>query len=371
MSAPLDIAVAVFSQATGGGIERDFIRLARILAGRGHAVTLYTTAMGPIAEDYPVHLLKRRGLSNHARMAAFGSDVAAATRGRHDLVVGFQKLPGLDVLYCGDWCVADRAIPAWKRLLPRHRALMRLERACCGADAKTLLMMLAEPQADAYRRAWSVAPDRMVVLPPTLDRRRILAPAPDARRQEIRTSLGIAPDRVAWFWLGLQPRIKGLDRVIEALALSPRAQLLAAGLDLTKSSVRQALRQAERLGCADRVTLMGRMDDVALDRLFTACDLMVHPARLDVTGTVIVEALGVGMPVIVTANCGYSVHVAASGAGVVVPADATPAIMAEAASASADLRRVWSAAARAYVQHADLTTGLDVAADRIEEAGAR
>ena len=115
------------------------------------------------------------------------------------------------------------------------------------------------------------------------------------------TISGVAPGRTAWFWLGLQPRIKGLDRVIEALALAPGAQLLAAGLDLTKRGVRQALAQAERLGCADRVQLLGKMDDAALDRLFTACDLLVHPARLDVTGTVIVEALGVGMPVIVTA----------------------------------------------------------------------
>jgi UDP-glucose:(heptosyl)LPS alpha-1,3-glucosyltransferase len=49
-----------------------------------------------------------------------------------------------------------------------------------------------------------------------------------------------------------------------------------------------------------------------------AADLLVHPARYDTTGTVILEAVVNGLPVVTTAACGYAAHVEAAQAGVVV-----------------------------------------------------
>jgi UDP-glucose:(heptosyl)LPS alpha-1,3-glucosyltransferase len=366
----MDIALAVFRLATAGGIERDAVRLAGILTARGHGVSIYTTEAGTLGQGLRIETIRRRGLTNHARMASFAADLSAAA-GRHDLVVGFHKLPGLDVLFCGDWCFADRDVPAWRRLLPRYQTMVRLERACCGPGSNTLLLMLADPQAEAYRRAWSIPPGRIVVLPPTLDPRRLASPLPDGQREQWRRSLGVGPDTVAWLWLGLQPRVKGLDQAIRALALSPGAHLIVAGADPQKGQVQNALRQAQALGCRKRISTTGRVEDAALRRLFAASDLLVHPARLDVTGTVIVEALGMGLPVVTTENCGYSVHVRASGAGVVLPAAARPEAIAQAAAVSADVRRAWSASALAYVRQTDLTSGLQVAADEIEKRGPR
>lgn len=367
----MDIALAVFRLATAGGIERHAARLAELLRQRGHDVTIYTTASGSLGEGFRIHELPRRGFTNHGRMAAFGEDLQRAVNGRHAAVVGLQKLPGLDVLVCGDWCFADRRVNAWKRLLPRYRTMLRLEKACCGPQSKTRLLMLAEPQAEAYRRVWAISPERLTVLPPTLASRRVGQAVSDADRQAWRSSLAIAPDEVAWLWLGQQPRIKGLDRAIEALAKSPRARLLVAGADAAKRGVKQALKLAGALGCRNRIALTGKLEDSVLDRLFAACDLLVHPARLDVTGTVIVEALGMGLPVIVTENCGYSVHVLASGAGVVLPADAGLEAISAAADVSSEVRRDWSSKARAYVQRTDLTSGLRVAAEEIEKLGGR
>ena len=95
--------------------------------------------------------------------------------------------------------------------------------------------------------------------------------------------------------------------------------------------------------------------------------MLVHPARLDVTGTVILEALGAGLPVVVTGNCGYAPHVLDAGAGEVVRRDAAPEDLAAAASPSAAQRQAWSIAARDYVRRTDLTKGLDVAASIIEQ----
>ena len=49
-----------------------------------------------------------------------------------------------------------------------------------------------------------------------------------------------------------------------------------------------------------------------------AADLLVHPARYDTAGTVILEGIVNGLPVITTAACGYARHVEAANAGSVL-----------------------------------------------------
>jgi UDP-glucose:(heptosyl)LPS alpha-1,3-glucosyltransferase len=98
--------------------------------------------------------------------------------------------------------------------------------------------------------------------------------------------------------------------------------------------------------------------------------VLVHPARLDVTGTVILEALGAGLPVVTTENCGYASHVRDAGAGKVVHRESKPDELAAAASPTVSQRQAWSIAAQAYVRRTELTRGLDVAASFIEQVAA-
>jgi UDP-glucose:(heptosyl)LPS alpha-1,3-glucosyltransferase len=49
-----------------------------------------------------------------------------------------------------------------------------------------------------------------------------------------------------------------------------------------------------------------------------AADLLLHPARKENTGTVILEAMVAGLPMLVTDVCGYAKYVTQSGAGVVM-----------------------------------------------------
>jgi len=366
----LDIAIAVYRLAAAGGLERHAVRLAKALAAKGHIVTLYTTEAGQLGDGLTIAGVARRGRSNQGRMAAFADDFSARALGRHDLTVGFHKMPGIDVLFCCDWCFADRKMNLLARLLPRYRTMAALEAACFGPTSATRLLMLAEPQAQAYRDAFPQSAERMVVLPPTLDRRRIVDAPTEAESAAARASLGVAAGETAWLWIGLQPAVKGLDRAIRALALSPGARLFAVGADPARRATRQAAALARRLGCANRLTLTGSVDDAALKRLFTAADLLIHPARLDVTGTVIVEALGAGVPVIVTANCGYAPHVAAAGAGIVVPRDADAGQLAAAAGQDRATLARWSQSARDYVARTDLAGGIDAAVAEIEALAA-
>ena len=162
-------------------------------------------------------------------------------------------------------------------------------------------------------------------------------------------------------WIGAQPHTKGLDRVLRAIAGVPQWSLLVAGPDAT--AVQTLLARAAPSAAA-RVRALGFCEDVPV--LMAAVDVLVHPARLDTTGQVILEALANGLPVIASAACGFAEHVA-TGGGVVL---AEPFAEADLQAAMTDAldqghREGWSRAALAHVARLDIVNGLDRAADAI------
>lgn len=368
----MDLAFGISRLVPAGGLERLAIRLAEIMIARGHAIAFYTTAgMGTVPAGSKAIAIERRGWTNHGSLQAFAADFTAAARGRHDLVVGFQKYPGLDVLFCADWCYAERSRSFLYRLLPRHRTMVAMERACFAPDSKTKLVLLARSQADSYVAAHGTPRERIAVMPPTLDPR-LRAPAPPdaARRAALRARHGLAPDALVWMWVGLQPRVKGLDRVFAALASRPEVTLVICGVDASHREAARLMRSAA--GLADRVRIFGLTKIDMLAELYAASDLLVHPARLEVTGMAILEAMAGGLPVVVTANCGNAVHVAAANGGVVVPAAFDQAhFEAVLRDANAQTRAQWSRNAYTYGARPDLYSGLERACDLFEIAGRR
>ncbi|MDX1541206.1 MAG: glycosyltransferase [Geminicoccaceae bacterium] len=96
---------------------------------------------------------------------------------------------------------------------------------------------------------------------------------------------------------------KGLDRAIRALGRLDEAVLVIAGNDET--GFRPELeRLAAELGVGARVRFVGPVEGQAKWSLLAAADLLVLPSLSENFGLVVLEALGVGTPVVVTAGVG-------------------------------------------------------------------
>ncbi|HEX3918108.1 MAG TPA: glycosyltransferase family 4 protein [Caulobacteraceae bacterium] len=364
-SPPRSVALAIFRLAPAGGLEQHCLRLAAILAARGCSVTLITTRAPVIATDAAVEVILARGRTNHARLAAFAADAARAAVGRFDVTVAFHAIPGFDVIFCAD---PSRANPApLKRWLPRYAAYARLEREAFASGQLGRALLLSSAQLEGFARNTGAPRDRLTLLPPTVDRLRARPPTPEAR-VAARTRLGLGGEPV-WLWMGLQPKTKGLDRALAALAATPDARLLVCGLDPASRGGAAMRRLAARLRLGARVTWLGFADDAGLAQATAAADVLVHPSRADVTGTVILEAMASGLPVITTALCGYGEHVIAAGAGIVLPEPFQAAALAAAVRTAPARALAWSTNALAYAGRDDLFSGLERAADLI--AGAR
>ncbi|MFI4936139.1 MAG: glycosyltransferase family 4 protein [Caulobacterales bacterium] len=364
---PPKIALVVFRLEPAGGLEQHSLRLASELIGRGCAVTLVTTrppaASPPGAE---LIVIAERGRTTHGRLAAFAADAARAVADRFDRTVAFHAIPGFDLIFCAD---PSRARPPpWRSVLPRYRAFADLERRAFAPTARTRVLFLSSAQLEAFARHHRTPPERLILLPPTVDR---LRADPDAGtpafRNAARRRYGADRAGPVWLWMGLQPRTKGLDRALEALAASPSARLLICGLRPESASAQPMQRLAGHLSVASRVTWLGFLGDGEVPGVIAAADLLIHPSRADVTGTVILEAMAGGLPVVTTAVCGYGEHVRAGGAGVVLDEPFRQADLdAALASATPKTLRGWSAAALAYARQGDLFSGLERAADVIQ-----
>jgi UDP-glucose:(heptosyl)LPS alpha-1,3-glucosyltransferase len=353
------IAIAIVSLFRSGGLQRDCLAIAEALNDRGYAVTIFTSRIrGHLISKVPIVVLPAKHRTNHGRNAEFAATLQERTADDFDLVVGFDKIPGLDLLYCADPPVKD-SIQRLTAFRPRYRTYNRLESACFRKGSNTRLILLNPAQAEKYRRKWGTEIERIKVIDPLVDRSRC---RPELRnsstRAGIRNALGIKGDELVLLSIGEQPHTKGLDRVIRALSHSAEARLLIVGPAETSSQGRHLLKMAQKLGVESRVTILGYREDIP--RIMAASDLLIHLARRETTGTVILEAVVNGLPVIVTGISGFAIHVYSAGAGIVLREPYRESDVFNALDQAADpaLRSKWSSRGVQYGTRSDLYNGV-------------
>ncbi|HMV54552.1 MAG TPA: glycosyltransferase family 4 protein [Rhodocyclaceae bacterium] len=374
----MQLAFCLYKYFPFGGLQRDFIRIARACQARGHAIRVYVLEWhGDIPPGFDVVTVPVRAIANHRLYRKFTSWVQADLAARPaDCVVGFNKMPGLDVYYAADPCFEEKARTLRKplyRYSPRYRHFSRYERAVFGPEAGTEILMISATQLPLFVRYYGTDPRRFHMLPPGIAPDRRAPPDADAIRLEARAAFGaefgLAADDLLVVQIGSDFPRKGLDRTIAAIASLPgplrrRTRLVAIGED----DPRPYRRSAQALGIGDQVFLPGGRNDVP--RFLLGADLLTHPARHENTGTVLLEALVAGLPVLVSAACGYAHYIVDADAGKVVAEPFDQAALNDALATmlgDANARTRWRNNALAFADRTDLYSMPERAADIILE----
>lgn len=368
----MQLAFVLYKHFPFGGLQRDFMRIALECQRRGHAVRVYTMIWeGEVPEGFEVLIAPVKALFNHKRNEKFTAWVEADLARRPvDRVVGFNKMPGLDVYYAADPCFEDKAQTLRNGLYRRwgrYKHFSDYERAVFAPESKTEVLMISEVQQPLFVRHYATPSRRFHLLPPGIaaDRR---APANAADiRAEFRHEFKLGDDDLLLVQIGSGFKTKGLDRSLKAVAALPRelkkrTRLIVIGQDDPKPF----LLQMKALGISDQVDILkGRSD---IPRFLLGADLLIHPAYNENTGTVLLEALVAGLPVLVTDVCGYAHYIAEADSGRVLPSpfeqDALNQTLAG-MLADAAARARWSANGLAFADSADLYSMPQHAADVI------
>ncbi len=315
----MKLAFLIYSWFPHGGQQRDMARLARECLDRGHEVTAYAMRWrGPKPDGLRVTPVEARGFGRLARYRDYTRQLRQALAAEPvDLVVGFNKMPLLDVYFAADSCFAEKARTqrgAYYRLTPRFRHFRACEQAVFGAASATRALVLSARQRDEYARHYPECAARLRLLPPGLSQDRKVAARDAETRRRRREELSLREDERLILQIGSGFRVKGVDRALRAIAALPAA--LAGNcryLLVGRGRAAPFLALARRLGIRERVDMLPGQDDVA--RLYQAADLLLHPAYSESAGHVLLEATAAGLPVLTTATCGYAPHIVKAGSG--------------------------------------------------------
>ena len=208
------------------------------------------------------------------------------------------------IVEVGDRLASRRGIPSiitlygtdiWHHDQRRHARFARVVRhaACRVFYSRQLL---------DFARTLNLAPEPSVVIyapvPPSFR-----APA-ESERRALRHGLGLNGGPVLLTVKRLHP-VAGHEDLLRAmpgiLNAAPETQLLLVGQGELRASL-EAL--AQEVGVARHVRFLGSVPNEELWRYYAAADLFVLPSRLESWGTVMLESLACGTPVMTTPTAG-------------------------------------------------------------------
>lgn len=363
------LAFCIFQYFPFGGLQRDFFRIASECVRRGHHVDIYVADwQGDTLKGAAITVIPIAAMTNHQSMMAYAKQVGKILKKtKYDVVIGFNKMPELNIYFAGDVCLKARLTKERKFLrgiLQRYRQYLWLERAVFEEKSKTKIFVLTEQQIDDYRTFYQTSKDRFVLLPPGIAQNRLSSKEMLSIRIEYRDRLLEEEDIFLFLFVASHFQTKGLDRAIRALASlkDDRSSLLVIGGDRL-SSFR---RLARHLNVERRVKFIGAQDE--LSNYFLAADTLVHPSRVDSAGMVLLEALSFGLPIITTDVCGYAFHVNRAQAGAVLLSPFDQQILNEALADMLDGEKcyTWRDNALNYASDTDLYSLVKTAVNFIE-----
>jgi UDP-glucose:(heptosyl)LPS alpha-1,3-glucosyltransferase len=302
-----------------GGCETYIATLARRLVADGHEVHLYARRWDAAAlpEGMCYHKVVPPRCPRFLRPWFFAAACRKALRGAgHPVSIGFDKMPGVDVLYPQGGLYAATAahnllkysgrltraaVGLLKAVDPAHRSFLALDRRQYLSEPPPLVVAISDMVRRHFQDYYQVGSENLRVVRIATDPGRFDERDRPRVRLESREAWGLEPGHTVALFAGMNYRLKGLDPLLAALRRLPASlRLLVAGHPDTAPWERRA----RRLGVADRVRFLGYCADMRV--CYFASDFFVHPTFYDPCSHVVLEALACGLPVVTTRYNGAS-----------------------------------------------------------------
>ncbi len=307
----MKLLLALFKYFPSGGLQKDTLRFAEEAIHRGHDVSLLTTSWDgpPPPPQLEIIRCSVHGLNNHSRMDDFAHKFLEIKNQRDfDITLAMNRIPGADFYFIADSCMAtwmpQKHSQLALRILPRYRIYLEHEAAICAAGSPTILFNIASFQKRDYQKVYGLPDSRFIYLPPAMDDRCRRPENAAETRSRMRHELGLADDETAVIQIGTNLWRKGVDRVCEmtrALLTQDRnVRFILVGGD----KLEDVTKLVSKYGIDKHFMFLGTRSDVP--DLLLAADIMVHPAREEGAGNVLIEAIAAGLPVVCTEVCGFS-----------------------------------------------------------------
>jgi L-malate glycosyltransferase len=296
----------ISSARSFGGGERHLADLATALALRGHEVYAALPPGSPLEKEL---LALPSGRIFHLGLRWGALDIRSALELGRSL--RDHKIELLHAHMGRDYPLAALAAaraPGVKLIVTRH-VLFRLNRLHALTFRRVARVIAVSRAVERSLVAQNIFPAQKIrVIPNGIDFARFDRSLRGFDRAAFRQGLKIPPHSLLVGSIGSLKRQKGHEDFLRAAAIITRekseAHFVIAGADETRAgAARDELeRRAIELGLRGRLHLPGRLDDIA--PFLSALDVYVSASHTESFGLAIVEAMGMGLPVVATATEG-------------------------------------------------------------------
>jgi len=318
----MKLAFCLYKYFPFGGMQRNFLKIAEECSKRGYRVTVYTLEwVGEKPEFLKIVIIKTDAIRNIKKYQFFSRWLNENLKHESiDLVIGFNKMPGLDIYYCGDPCYeykSRKLRPWWYRYTFRYKHFASFEKAVFEKKAGVNILMFSPIQKKLFQNFYDTDSSFIDMLPPGISRDRRAPDNASDIRKSFREEFNLENDEILLLQIGSGFRTKGLDRSLRAIASLPiklksKIKFFVIGED----DPSEYISQAQKLNIADIVTFFSGRGDIP--KFLQGSDVLLHPSYAENTGGVILEALVAGLPSIVTDVCGYAHYVKEAQAGILL-----------------------------------------------------
>jgi UDP-glucose:(heptosyl)LPS alpha-1,3-glucosyltransferase len=299
-----------------GGVERATAGLVGALVQHGYDVHVLSPRGQVPVDGVTRHVLPLPPLPSAARALALAALArVAVSRGGWDVVQSHERTLRQDIYRAGEGChraYLDSLGDAGRRRPLFHRVVLGLERRVFATTPH--IVAIARRGAAEIADLHGVARERLSVVYNGVDLERFHPKNRTTERRAARAEAGVAADAWTLLFVGSGFERKGLDTVIDSLAvLSDRASRL---IVVGRGATRPFREQAVRVGVDGRIAWLGPRPDV--ERWYAAADVAVLPSRYEPFGNVYLEALASGVPIVASAVAGGAEAIVDGQGGAVV-----------------------------------------------------
>ena len=310
MSAPVyKVAVAIPKYGLTGGAEGFTAELTeRLAANPRFEIHVFAQRWAPPSGRVRLHRVPVLSFPKFLTTISFawlaGRLIA---RGQFDLVHAHDRLLAADIF-------TMHGIPhrTWVREIRKKSLSLydyvtyRVERHLVQSARCRYFLAVSGLAREKFLAAYGTDPEAVQVVSPGVDVSRFQGLDRQSCRREIRNSRGIGAEETIILFVSMNFAIKGLDRLIMALAALQQAapdarfRLLVVG----KGNVRKYTQLALKSGIGDRIVFTGPLGRAELARTFMASDIFSILSLFDTFAMVVQEAMAASLPVVISSNVG-------------------------------------------------------------------
>jgi UDP-glucose:(heptosyl)LPS alpha-1,3-glucosyltransferase len=214
-----------------------------------------------------------------------------------------NRVDVISVHFCHQVGPANPSRANWRYRL--HARLLTLlnraaERICFRAYPSTAFVCVSDGVAEEVKRHYPDLSERVMSIYNGVDPSAFVPGERSLEAGEMRTQLGVKPDRLLALFVGSEWDGKGLAELLRALALGERWELLVVG----RGDINRFRALARSLGVEDRVHWIGVTREVAV--MYELADAFVLPSEYETFSLVTFEAAASALPILVTPVSGAS-----------------------------------------------------------------